>query len=164
MIKNKSFGLFLLIAATVLSVTAMVVSILFIGSEKKTEFIPPPFDSTAQSGIPEVAENLGYNELYQDGMAYRFSVCGKITIEEQGAIVYLTNSEENDVWLKVRLYNEKDELLGESGLIKPNEYVKSIPLDTVPPNGAKIKLKIMGYVPESYRSAGAVILNSSIFE
>ena len=48
------------------------------------------------------------------------------------------------------------------GLIKPNEYVKYVALSRELPQGTKIKLKIMGYEPQTYRSAGAATLNTTI--
>lgn len=44
--------------------------------------------------------------------------------------------------------------------MKPNEYLKAVTFTTAPQSGAKIKLKIMAYEPETYYSAGAVTLNT----
>ena len=161
--KTKQTGLMVMIAVTILSVAVMLSALLLTGKEQKAEFVPPPFDPAAQAGTPVVPDDLAYGELYQDGMAYRFSICGMVTAQDSNAIVYLTNPAENDVWLKVRLYSEIGELLGESGLIRPGEYVEGVALSTIPQSGTPIKMKIMGYVPESYHSAGAVVLNTEMY-
>ena len=126
------------------------------------DFIPPPFEQNAVSGVPDVPENLGYSSPYKEGMAYRFSVCGNVTAEGENAVVYLTNPAENSVWLKLRVLDENGRTLGETGLLRPGEYVRCVKLSSVPPAGAKITLKIMGYEPETYLSAGSATLNTTM--
>ena len=60
------------------------------------------------------------------------------------------------MWLKVRIYSGSGE--------PPGEYTEGVALSTVPSYGARIKMKIMGYVPENYHSAGAVVLNTEMAE
>ena len=60
------------------------------------------------------------------------------------------------------VFDEQGNMLGETGLIKPNEYVKYVTLSKTPEVGTKIKLKIMGYEPHTYYSAGAASLNTQI--
>ena len=76
--------------------------------------------------------------------------------------MYLTNDEGNKVWLKLRILDEEDNILAETGLLKPNEYVKTVTFDKIPKSGANIKLKIMAYEPDTYYSAGAVTLNTTV--
>jgi len=52
--------------------------------------------------------------------------------------------------------------LGQTGLIRPNEYVKAITTNTIPKEGDLVKLKIMAYEPETYNSLGSVSLNTSM--
>ena len=68
------------------------------------------------------------------------------------------------MWLKVRVLDEKGNTLGETGLVRPGEYVQSVELDTVPKTGTPIVLKIMAYQPDTYYSEGAVSLNTTISE
>ena len=77
-------------------------------------------------------------------------------MEGSNAAVYLTNPAENEVWLKLRVLDENGNILGETGLIRPGEYVKDVALTENLTAGTKIKLKIMGYEPETYFSAGTV--------
>lgn len=52
--------------------------------------------------------------------------------------------------------------MGETGLLKPGEYVKTVTLTKTLAAGENIKLKIMGYEPETYESAGSVSLNVTV--
>lgn len=126
-------------------------------------FIPPPFEAATQPGEPEPSEELerlGYSQL--DAQAYRAAVCGAPVVEDGSAVLYLTNPADNQVWLKVRILDGAGELLGESGLLRPGEYVKAVPLSSVPEAGAKVQLKLMAYEPETYHSAGAATLGTAL--
>lgn len=136
--------------------------VLFRPEQETPQFTPPPFDAAAEQGVPTVPEELGYSSPFKDGMSYRFSICGNVVVDDGKAVVYLTNPAENAVWLKVRLLAADGTLLGETGLIRPGEYVRAVDLTAVPAPDSQIQLKIMGYEPETYRSAGSVTLNTVI--
>ena len=155
--------LYAAVAICLVSVIALIVVLCIPDKEPvKGEFIPPSFESAAVQGTPTVGDELGYMECYQDGMGFRFWACGKVMLEGKNANVYLTNPESNNVWLKVRILDAQGNILGESGLIKPGEYVKSVELNEQPAVGTSIKLKVMAYEPDTYYSAGAVALNTTI--
>ena len=144
----------------VISLGAMIVALL--PSTEKAAFTPPPFDPAAQAGEPVVPDGLGYQTL--ETGPFRVAICGAVVAEGAKAQVYLTNPVGNDAWLKVRILNEKGEILGESGLIRPGEYVRNIRIDPMPAPGTPIVLKIMAYEPETYHSRGAVTLNTRMGE
>ena len=125
------------------------------------EFVPPPFESAAVVGTPEVPENLGYSELDVKGI-YKVSVCGVLRPSGGKVDVWFTNPEGNTVWLKLRMQDAEGNVLGESGLLRPGEYVQSIALDPVPEKGASVTLRVMGYMPDTYYSAGEAKLNTTI--
>ena len=161
--KNDQTGKIVPILGAVLAVLAVVmIVVLCLPKNGTDEFVPPPFDENAVSGVPAVAEKLGYSSPYKEGMAYRFSVCGNVMTEGSDAVVYLTNPAENEVWLKLRVLDGNGRILGETGLIRPGEYVRCVALSAVPPAGTKIILKIMGYEPETYISAGSAKLGTTI--
>ena len=112
------------------------------------------------SGIPDVPEELGWQEL--DAQAFQVGVCGAVLLEGNRADIWLTNPEGNNVWLKLRILDEDGDVLGETGLIRPGEYVQPVTFDTVPAPGTAISMKLMAYEPETYHSAGAVTLNTTI--
>lgn len=123
-------------------------------------FTQPPFEQSAIQGVPDVSADLGYSEL--DAQDFKVSICGNLTLIGNEVDIYLTNPESNNVWLKVRMLDDQQNIIGETGLIKPNEYVKSISLDVIPQNSTNVSLKIMSYQPDTYYSAGVVSLNTTL--
>ena len=135
----KKWAVPVLAAACLLCLAMMAAALVYTQSTSQGEFTPPPFDASAVSGTPEVPEELGWQEL--DAQAFRVSVCGAVVSEGSQADVWLTNPESNTVC---------------------GEYVQSVTFDTVPASGAEISMKVMAYEPETYHSAGAVTLNTTI--
>lgn len=157
--KQKNTPLIIAAVICVLSLAVMVFALSRTGTAVG-EFVPPEFDPAAQSGTPSVPGGLGWSEL--DAQAFKVSVCGVVVPVENRAMVWLTNPAGNEVWLKLRILDEKGNILGESGLIRPGEYVEAVELTEVPKSGTPITLKLMAYEPETYYSAGAVTLNTTI--
>lgn len=141
-----------------LSVAVMMFTLL--QKPNQEEFVPPPFDNAAQQGVPHVPDNLGYSEL--NAKAFKASVCGKLEVRGDKAEVYFTNPAENGVWMKLRMLDSEGNILGETGLIRPGEYVKEVGFTSVPEVGTMIELKIMSYEPDTYYSMGAVSLNTTV--
>lgn len=163
---KKQKNHYILPLAAVLCVLSLAVMVFALTRQNTQtvmgEFTPPPFDSSAVVGTPAVPDGLGWQEL--DAQAYMVGICGKFIPNGNTADIWLTNPEGNTVWLKVRVLDEKGNTLGETGIIKPGEYVQSVTLDTVPKTGQPIVLKIMAYQPDTYYSEGAVSLNTTISE
>lgn len=152
-----------LILAAAICLLSVITMITVLANPRKGDvqtFTPPPFEENAVSGVPAVPEGLGWGEL--DAKAYKASVCGVIRVEDSTADVWFTNPESNAVWLKLRILDKEGNVLGETGIIKPGEYVQSVLFRTVPQSGDAIVLKLMAYEPETYHSAGAVTLNTTI--
>lgn len=152
-------------AAVVCVISLAVMTAVLIRSDKNSGssgFTPPSFEAGAVSGMPDVPEELGWSEIYQEGMSFKAYVCGNVIAEGDSTQVYFTNSGDYDVWLRLRILNENGTVIGESGLLKPGEYVKSVPLTSDIADGENVRLKIMAYEPESYYSAGTVTLNTTI--
>ena len=163
--KKQMKNYILPLAAVLCAVSLAVMVFALTRQEVQTEmgeFTPPPFDGGAVVGSPAVPEGLGWQEL--DAKVYKAGICGKFIPKGNTADVWLTNPESNTVRLKVRVLDEKGNTLGETGIIKPGEYVQSVELDNVPKAGKPIVLKIMAYQPDTYYSEGAVSLNTTISE
>lgn len=148
-------------AAMILCAASIAVMLIALtgGNNQKNEFVPPSFDSTAVQGTPDVPKHLGYSPI-EAADAFTAHLCGNVTAIGKSAEVYFTNADTNTVWLKLRVLDSGGEIIGETGLIRPGEYVKTIILTKIPANDSAIKLKIMAYEPETYYSAGAVSLNT----
>ncbi len=147
------------IIACAVAVIALIVVIAIKFTPKKGEFVAPPFDDAAVEGTPDVPDGLGWSELDARGQFF-VSVCGEAKVSEGKADVWLTNPEKNDVWLKLRVTNEAGDVVAETGLIRPGEYLQSITFDTAVAAGDKITMKVMAYEPDTYLSAGSVSLNT----
>lgn len=152
---------YILPLAAVLCLAALVTMVVALCTPKteQGDFTPPPFDAAAVVGTPNVPDDLGWQEL--DAKAYTVGVCGKFITDGNTADVWLYNPASNSVWLKVRVLDAKGNTFGETGLIKPGEYVQSVTLDSIPKTRSAITLKLMAYEPDTYRSAGAVELNTT---
>lgn len=121
------------------------------------EFTPPPFETAAQAGQPEVPEGRGYQEL--DVRVFRVCLCGEIRTQEGAAEVWFTNPADNSVWLRLRILDEEGNILGQTGLLRPGEYVRWVELEQIRP-GMPVTLKVMAYEPETYCSAGALVFHT----
>lgn len=147
-------------AACLLSLVVMIFALLLPQGPQAVEFVPPPFEKTAQQGTPTVPEALGYGQL--DAKTFQASLCSRMTVQDGKADVYLTNPKENEVWMKLRVLSDQGKTLGETGLIRPGEYLKSVTFTTPPSEGTSVTLKIMTYEPELYYSTGAVSLGVQV--
>ena len=143
------------------TVIGMLLTLLLAGRTKQPEFVPPAFESAAEAGMPTVMDS-SWTQLHRDGMDFSAHLCGKLTLNRKAADVYFTNDSGNTVWLKLRILDENDQILAETGLLKPDEYVKTVHFTKIPQPGDIIKLKIMAYEPETYYSAGAVTLYTTV--
>lgn len=149
---------------SVLCILSVIIMIIALCNEPQNEmvFVPPNFDTEAIVGTPEPPQELGWSEIYQDGMNFRVGICGNIIVYRDTGEIYFSNAEYNKVWLKLRILDEQNNIICETGLIKPNEYIKSIKFEDEIQNGEKVKLKIMAYEPETYYSEGSIVLNTNI--
>ena len=147
-------------AIIICAVAAIIMVIMLVTSGSGRSFTPPPFDPAAQTGTPDVPKSAEYGDL--DAGDFKFYAAGNLTAKNGKTDIWLTNPEENNIWLKVRLLDKDENVLGESDLIRPGEYVQSIALDNTPQDTISVTLKIMAYEPSTYRSAGAIALNTEL--
>ena len=147
-------------AVAVLCAAAIVMVAALTRGGGQQGFTPPPFEPEAQSGQPTVPQDAGYGEL--DARAFRFSAAGELLALDGEVEVWLTNPAENTVWLKVRILDEAGNILGESGLLRPGEYVRAVELRQIPQQPTPVSLKIMAYEPETYYSAGSAVLKTTL--
>ena len=142
----------------------------------KLPFVPPEFDENAVEGNP-AALGIGQNEGYtvmgeEQQLAYRAGFCGlfdvKVDVIDEtdvySADVYFYNPPTNSIYIKFRVYGKdpKKDIVAETGLIKPGEYIKTLTFNRKIVNGEKLTIKVMSYVPEDYTSAGTFNLNPMV--
>lgn len=150
--------------AGVICAVSIVFMIFALSSKPRTEVIfnKPAFDDTAIEGKPSSPPE-SYSSMSVSG--YTVILCGEPVIDGDVMQLYLTNPDSNAIYLKARIMNADGDCVGESGLLKPGEYVSSIEIDSS--NNAtekKYTVKIMAYEEDTYKSAGAVNLNVTAAE
>lgn len=145
----------------VLSLVAMLLALTLGQQQILEEFTPPPFDTNACAGVPDMSVAVSWKEF--DAEIFRVFVCGEIKPIGNIADIWLTNPVNNTVWMKMRILDMDGNILGETGLIMPGEYIREIHLNKVPEAGTPIVLKIMTYEPETYHSAGSISINTAIY-
>lgn len=145
------------ILSVILLVIIVVTARILITRESKTilgEFQAPPFDDRAVSGAPVVDDSLNYREVTV-AEGFKFSMCGNLTLNDNGCLVYFTSPSDNKVWLLVKMYDVDGNLLGQSNLLRPGEYIENIELSEKPDTNIPVKLKILSYEPNTYYSQGS---------
>ena len=162
--KVNIMPVYILCVLTIIALVVMILVLVTARNPQMGDFVPPAFESMAVQGTPNVPEELQYSTPYREGMAYRFSVCANVQMVGSKAVVYFMNAEENSVYLKLRVLDEDGNILGETGLLKPGEYVEGVELGETFSARTTISLKIMSYEPDTYMSEGSVILKTEIGE
>lgn len=152
----------------VLSIGVMAIALVQPVDSVDGGFVAPPFDSGAIEGVPVVGDGLGWSEI--ETPEYKLSVCGVLVLPETTkgngvkADVWFTNPDANEVWLKLRVLDSDGGVLGETGLLKPGEFVQSIELWSLPAEGDAVVFKVMAYQPETYYSEGSVGLKAAVLK
>jgi len=157
---KKKIALCVLYALCCLSVTVMIFTIIKAKNDKDA-LTHPEFELSAATGIPSVSEELGYSPIEVE-QGYKAFVCSNLLANGSEVDIYFTSPETNTVWLMLRITDEKGTIYGQTGIIRPGEYVKTLTLNTVPVNEKNVKLKIIAYKPETYTSMGTVGLNTKL--
>lgn len=139
-----------------------MVCVLVMPQRDNLNFIPPAFEEYAQKGEPEVSEDCSWSKV--DATVFNASLCGQIESGTKEPEVWLQNPADSEVWLKLRVEDEEGNVLGETGILKSNEYVKKINLSRALQDGEAVRLRLMSYEPEIYYSAGSVVLNTTAEE
>lgn len=141
--------LFILAAVCALALFVMAWALLQDTGADNAAFTPPPFEENARQGEPEVSQEIGYSLL--DAQEYEVGICGAPVMEDGSAVLYLTNPASNTVWLKVRILDESGQVLGESGLLKPGEYVETVGLTDMPEE--HVEMVELTSMPEEHTEA-----------
>ena len=152
----------LTVVASIVLILTVVAVVLFLNKDnikRRAPFVAPPFEQTAISGMPQdIDESLTYKEvaIKED---YIIHLCA--TPKEQNGVLtlYFTSSDKNADLLKIRVFDSDNNLLGESGLIEPNSYIKDITLNRSLEDKEGVAIKVMSYQKESYYSNGSFKLN-----
>jgi len=141
-------------------ILVLIIIILMLSIKNKSTFKMPEFDKNVSSQIPIdidyqssiIKVSDGYS-VYIDGVPY---------IEKNDLVINFISIENNNVWIKIRIIDEEKNIIAESGLVKPGEYLKSVKLLKKISVKTNVTYMIMGYEIGSYMSAGTVNLNTKV--
>jgi len=163
----------LLILLSVLIVAAAVWAfIVMIGTK------PELLDENRLSGVPSgMQEKEGYQSYSAENIC-DVALCGNPKINGKEVKLLLTNPASNDVWLRAEIYSVSftydtagkitaatpDKKLGESGFIRPGEYVESVSLSRkLKEDKVYVMIKISTYVEQTGMSNGFFYVNTTLF-
>lgn len=162
--RNQTLVVCLLGAACVVALLVLIAVARTSAQNQTTsdgKFTPPPFESAAVFGVPEVEDTLGWSEIAAR-QGYIAHVCGVLRADADGTVaVWFSSDADNTVWLKLRLKNAEGVTLGETGILKPGEYVERMQLNDLAKSG-DVTLQILGYEPETYYSAGTIGMETKL--
>lgn len=151
----------LAIVGILLAVSVIATVAVFFVTRDKSDFTPPPFDETAKKGIPTVEDQSAlYQKVAHEDFA--FSLCWSPLLEDTSAKVYFSSEHTNSVYLLIKLYDAEGNEIGQSGLVRPGEYVENISITDLPDTDETISAKVFSYEPKTYYSAGTVSLELSL--
>lgn len=154
---DKTQRIIICILGGVLAVTAILAFLAaadIINPQKVLEFVPPGADANAAVGSPDVPEELNHREM-KINETFSVSMCATPVLEEQGVRLYVTSPDTNTAWVSVKVYDASGALIGQSGILRPGEYVEYVPLTIAPKKNFNVTVKILSYEPETYYSLGS---------
>lgn len=125
------------------------------------EFVKPAFEEAAVEGAPTVSDaSLRYTHAkLTDELAV--GLCATCRKDGDELLIYFTSLEHNTAWVRVKVYDEKGKLRGESGLLRPGEYVERVALSSKP-RGETLTIKVLSYEPDTYYSLGTAALTVNV--
>lgn len=154
---DKQQKIMIAVLSVLLAILIVITCVLFTGKRETVigEFKAPPFEQGAVAGIPQVSREHNYKTVeVTDG--FSFAMCGNLALINGGCVLYFTSPEANTVWLRVRIYDTQDKLLGQSGILRPGQYLEAVRLTQSISSSIPVKIKVMAYEPETYFSKGSI--------
>jgi len=125
---------------------------------KKGQFIIPEMEQNVVEGKPtDIPKEYMYQEakVNDDYIVY---LCAIPTFKDNKLTLYFTSSEVNKGLIKIKILDSQKNIIGESGLINPNSYIKDIELSKDLDDKEMITIKVMNYEKETYYSLGSIRL------
>ena len=146
----------IVLIAVGLLVLVLMIAVIAVATRQiqpiRGEFTPPPFEQNVLVGMPEEPlPQYGKMTVSED---FAFCMTATPTLTGNDLALYVASPATHTVWMLVRIYDDAGNLLGQSGLIKPGEYLPSVLLSTLPTE-KKITARVLSYEPETYYSRGS---------
>ena len=129
---------------------------------KKEEFSIPEVEKNTIEGSPK---NISKECMYQEVKVnddYVVHLCAIPTYKDNKLTIYFTSSKVNKGLVKFKVLDLKNNVIGESGLISSNSYIKDISLNKELSDKEKITIKVMHYEKDTYYSLGGIKLDLQV--
>lgn len=153
--KNKV----IVILFVILIVLISIIILLSVSINKRNKFIRPNFDKKVSVIPKEIDYESSVIEIRKGYSIYINSVP---TVKDNELAVNFVSMDENDIWIKIRILDNNKQIIGESGLVKPGEFLESVKLNRKLKSKEDIIYEIIGYEIDSYLSAGTIRLNTKV--
>lgn len=138
-------------AAAVCVMIYVIISTMHLQNQQK--FIPPAFEKQVQTGMPQPPAVVGYTTVTV-AEDYEIGLCSRPSMSDDELQVWFTSPDTNQVWMRLQVCDSDGEVLGETGVIRPGEYVETVQLARQVTSGEEAVFRITGYTPETWYSAG----------
>ncbi len=169
MMKNMTKNQKLALKITILVILVFIIIFflfLFIKNPSviKGEFIPPKMDDNYIIGKPVgVSKECIYQEAKVND-EYIVYLCASPLFENNKLNLYFTSSKNNKGLIKIKILDLNNKIIGESGLIEPDSYLKDIYISKKLINNERITVRIMHYEKKTYYSLGELKLDLLVRE
>lgn len=118
------------------------------------DFVPPLHDENAIAGEPtDIPQSAAYGKMTVTE-EFAVSMCAFPVLHENKLDLYYTNKSAADISTRFIVFDTDGNIIYESGLLNPGEYLKSVTLLTVPED-KKAKIKMLSFYPDTWESAGS---------
>lgn len=126
---------------------------------KKSQFVIPELEQNSITGKPSSASKKCMYKEAKVNDEYIVYLCAIPTFKDNILTIYFTSDEVNKGLIKIKVLDSDNNVIGESGLINPNSYIKNIKLNKELKNKERITIKVMHYEKETYYSLGGIKLD-----
>lgn len=151
----------ILIAGALIVAAVWVAAALVMNNRKSPGgFTPPPFEEAAEEGMPELDDSRF--QVFDFAGVFSAGLLPDPELKDGKADIYLSSPSTNTVWMKCKLLDEDGKLLGETGVIRPGTYVKSVIITRQPGQDVPITYRVISYEPETYYSEGSVNIATTL--
>ena len=134
------------------------------GFARKGDFVVPPKEQNAVRGVPR---DYPKECLYQEAKVtddYIIYLCAAPAIKDNQLSIYFTSVKTNKGLMRIKVLDQKNNEIGNSGLIEPNSYIKEVALNKEFKARDKITIRVMNYEKDTYYSLGEIKLDLFIRE
>ena len=152
---EKTTKILTVISITVVAVFLIAALVIVIVRNNKPEgYVNPTFDEGCTAINFEEAP--GNKVGVTDG--FTVAVPNAISGDKNGINVCFASAPDNKGNIKLELIDDNGNIVAESGLIKPGEYLETVSKvykKNLPKNDCEITIKVLTYEPETYVSLGS---------